>query len=496
MEEINKNRAPSELVFIPTPGMGHLISAVKLAKLILKRNKTTSILFIIINVPLNLSMVKSYIHSQSHHNPYPSRLTFHILPPLSNPPDPTTPNYLKNFIELHNPLVKQSVIDRATAGLSSPVGFIVDMLCTSMIDIATDLNIPSYIFFPSGTGFLNLMFHFQNMADLENIDIATKFSDPDIVFNMPGLENQITGKAVPRIFLEVEGGCSMILEHARRFRKCKGILINSYVELERLGFKALFDQVEMGQIPTVFPVGPILDLDEKIRSESNKEDEVESIVEWLDNQPLSSVVFLCFGSMGSFDEEQVKEIAKGLEDSGHRFLWSLRKPPSSEGKYGAPSLHETFVEALPQGFIDGTADRGKIIGWAPQALILAHPTIGGFVSHCGWNSTLESLWFGVPLATWPVYAEQQLNAFQLVKELGLSVEIRMDYRYVWKTKKGNFVVKAKEIENGIKKVMDLDEEMKSKVREMKNKGREALEIGGSSYDWLGRFIQDVLSKDA
>ena len=117
------------------------------------------------------------------------------------------------------------------------------------------------------------------------------------------------------------------------------------------------------------------------------------------------------------------------------------------------------------------------------------------MSHCGWNSTLESLWFGVPMATWPVYAEQQLNAFQLVKELGISVEIRMDYRYVWNTKKGNFVVKAKEIKNGIKKVMNLDEEMKSKAREMKNKGREALEIGGSSYDWLGRFIEDVLSKD-
>ena len=158
-----------------------------------------------------------------------------------------------------------------------------------------------------------------------------------------------------------------------------------------------------------------------------------------------------------------------------------------------PSEHETYIDALPEGFLNRTAGRGKIIEWAPQVSILSHSAVGGFVSHCGWNSTLESLWFGIPMATWPLYAEQQLNAFELVNELGLAVEIRIDYRRDWRTREENFIVTAEEIENGIKKLMSMDEETKQRVTEMKDKGRKCLQEGGSSYDCLGRFIQDVFN---
>ncbi|KAK8598591.1 hypothetical protein V6N13_094556 [Hibiscus sabdariffa] len=130
------------------------------------------------------------------------------------------------------------------------------------------------------------------------------------------------------------------------------------------------------------------------------------------------VVFLCFGSMGSFKAPQVKDIALGLERSGLRFLWSLRVPPP----------HNDASEMLPEGFLERVQGRGMICDWAPQLKVLAHKAIGGFISHCGWNSIIESLWFGVPIATWPMCAEQQLNAFKMAKELGLAVEMRLDYR--------------------------------------------------------------------
>ena len=79
-------------------------------------------------------------------------------------------------------------------------------------------------------------------------------------------------------------------------------------------------------------------------------------------------------------------------------------------------------------------------GWVSQVSILAHKAIGGFISHCGWNSILESLWHGIPIATWPIYSEQQMNAFEMVKELGLAIEIRLDYR------EGSDLVLAKEVE--------------------------------------------------
>uniref|UniRef100_A0A803MCP3 Glycosyltransferase n=2 Tax=Chenopodium quinoa TaxID=63459 RepID=A0A803MCP3_CHEQI len=368
------------------------------------------------------------------------------------------------------------------------------MFCTTMIDVADHFMVPSYIFFTSGASMLNLLFHFFMLEDDQGVDIAAKLNDPDIEFDAAGFVNRVPGKVVPEGLVSKEFGSFRFLDQFCEFKKSKGIIVNTFTELETFGVQSLFDQASKNGMPAFYPVGPILELDTKHRGGHRVDDE-ESIIKWLDDQPSSSVVFLCFGSMGSFDEEQVIEIANGLEKSGHRFLWSLRKPPP-EGKLGLPSENETFEEALPEGFPDRTAERGKIIGWAPQVSILGHKALGGFVSHCGWNSTLESLWFGVPMATWPLYAEQQLNAFELVKELGLAVEIRIDYRRDWKTRKGNFKVTAEEIENGVNKLMSLDEETKNKVREISDKSRNALEDGGSSHKRLGQFIEDVLSNVA
>ncbi|GKC64133.1 UDP-glycosyltransferase 71E1 [Tanacetum coccineum] len=116
--------------------------------------------------------------------------------------------------------------------------------------------------------------------------------------------------------------------------------------------------------------------------------------------------------------------------------------------------------------------------------------VGGFVSHCGWNSTLESIWCGVPIAAWPLYAEQQINAFQLVVELGIAAEIRMDYRSDMRRGINNMTVAAEEIEDGIRRLMN-DHEMRNKVKQMKEKSRFAVLEGGSSYASIGRFIHHL-----
>ena len=140
---------------------------------------------------------------------------------------------------------------------------------------------------------------------------------------------------------------------------------------------------------------------------------------------------------------KIKEISHALEHSRHRFLWSLRQPPP-KGKV-ITSDYENIEEVLPEGFLHRTAR----IGGAPQIAVLAHSAVGGFVSHCGWNSLLESILYGVPVATWPIYAEQQINAFQMVKDLGLAVEIKIDYN-----KDRDHIVSAHEIENGLRNLMN------------------------------------------
>ncbi|KAF3443509.1 hypothetical protein FNV43_RR13192 [Rhamnella rubrinervis] len=125
-----------------------------------------------------------------------------------------------------------------------------------------------------------------------------------------------------------------------------------------------------------------------------------------------------------------------------------------------------------------TRDLGLLCGWAPQVEVLAHRSIGGFVSHCGWNSTLESLWHGVPLVTWLLSAEQQINAFQMVKDLGLSVELRLDYR---RDCGDHHLVVADDIEKAVRSVMDGDGDVEKKVQEMSEKCRRAVVEGGSSF---------------
>ncbi|XP_074294336.1 UDP-glycosyltransferase 71A16-like [Silene latifolia] len=469
----------TELIFVPTPAMGHLLSTVEFAKLIVRTNPNISIIFLIYHFVINEpTQINSYIESQSRELD-PDQIDFITLPPLSNPPDPAL--YL-TFIHLQNPLIRKAVQDRP----SKPAAFVLDLMNASMIDIANELRIPSYIYFTAGANLLHTMLHFQEVADEQGIvDVTLLTDDPESELDLPGFTNPVPNKVLPSVFIDKDSiWPKKIIDHVRRFREAKGILVNSFTEL---GANTIDVLQRQEHVPTIYPVGPILSLDD-----SKPSNDEEFIVNWLDGQPKASVVFLCFGSMGFFNAEQVKEIAEGLDRSGYRFIWSLRKPAEVGTVAGLPSEHMIFDEALPDGFIDRTGHKGKIIPWAPQVVVLAHQAIGGFVSHCGWNSILESIWFGVPLATWPMYSEQQLNAFTLVKELGLSVEIKMDYRWDLRKQKGNYLVKAKEVEIGVKKVMNMDEKMKSKVHEMSQKSRKVLQANdGSSHDSLTRFIAEI-----
>ena len=349
-----------------------------------------------------------------------------------------------------------------------------------MIDVADEFGLPSYLFFTSSSAFLGFLLRLQSLHDDEGVDV-TEFKDSDAEFDVPSFVNSVPVRVFPYVILDkASGGMDVALYHVRRYREVKGFLVNSFMELESHAVNFFHSAAA----PQVYPVGPIIGA--KFGPDRTQQDD-DVIMNWLDGQPPLSVMFLCFGSRGSFGVDQVKEIARGLVRGGHRFIWSLRKPPP-EGKIDFPSDYENLDEVLPEGFLDRTAGIGKVIGWAPQRAILAHPSIGGFVSHCGWNSILESLFYGVPIAAWPMYAEQQLNGFQIVRDLGLATEIKLDYHDT-----DCDIVSAEEIERGINCVMENNTDLRKKVNEMKEKSREALMDGGSSHSYLESFIEDIMS---
>ncbi|KAF8051055.1 hypothetical protein N665_1811s0002, partial [Sinapis alba] len=407
-----------ELVFIPSPGIGHLRSTIELAKQLVNGDDRLSITVIIIPRSSG-GDADDAAQISSLFTPSQDRLRHETISVPDNPTGERLETQI--YIENQKPQVRDAVtklLDPTRVDSPSPpqlAGFVVDMFCISMMDLANEFKVPTYMAYTCNATFLGMTLHLQKMYDEKKCD-TSELSESVNELEFPCLTRPFPVECLPSI-LVWKGVLQLFLAQARKFRKMKGILVNTVAELEPYALNALSGD---GDLPQAYPVGPVLHLQIESRDESEKESE---ILRWLDEQPVRSVVFLCFGSFGCFSEEQAREIAVALDRSGHRFLWSLRRTSSNVLKEG-PGDYTNLEEILPEGFLDRTSDRGKVIKWAPQVAVLAKPAIGGFVTHCGWNSMLESLWFGVPMVTWPLYAEQKVNAFEMVEELGLAVEIR------------------------------------------------------------------------
>ena len=389
----------AQLVFVPAPGISHLVSTAEFAKLLINRDHRLSIALMVINSPFD-TKTAPYTESLASSS-FSDRIHVINLPECPNLSQSDRGSLMNTLIETQKPHIKEAVSNLTRSDSAPPLAaFVVDMFCTAMIDIAKEFGVPSLVFYTSGAALLGLMLHLHTLRERDNY-VAYELEGSDTELTIPSFANPVPSRVLPGIALRKQWD-SFFLTYASRLKQADGFIVNSFEELESHAVHSFCG----GAIP-VYPVGPILNLKGGDSDTDKQGSECDSeIIKWLDEQPPSSVVFLCFGSMGWFGEDQIKEIARALEDSGARFLWSLRKPPP-KGSMGMPSdfpLPE-LAEALPEGFLDRTAGIGRVIGWAPQAQVLAHQATGGFVSHCGWNSTLESIYFGVPIATWPLYAE-------------------------------------------------------------------------------------------
>ncbi|KDP46511.1 hypothetical protein JCGZ_08483 [Jatropha curcas] len=343
-----------------------------------------------------------------------------------------------------------------------------------MIDIGDEFGLPSFIFLTSGCGFLSLMLSLPSRHE----QIGKEYTSSDSDFSIPGFINPVPARVLPAAVFNKDGGYDAYVKVAQRFKDAKGIIVNTFFELESYAIE-FFNSGRI-KTPKVYPVGPVLNHKGQPHPDMDY-NEWNKNLNFLNQQPESSVLFLCFGSAGAFSASQVKELAFGLEQSGYGFLWSMRVPPiqNEESKFKNPE------EMLPEGFLERVRGRGKVCGWVPQVEVLAHKAIGAFVSHCGWNSILESLWYGMPILTLPIYAEQQLNAFTMVKQLELAVELRLDYRLQCD------IVKAEEVERALRCVMERDNEVRKKVQDMAVMARNAVMEGGSSFNSISEFLEDL-----
>ncbi|GFP86707.1 hydroquinone glucosyltransferase [Phtheirospermum japonicum] len=438
--------------------MGHLIPLIELARKLLDLHTNLTITFIIPDDGLPTKPQKSLLHS------FPA-INSIFLPPSINEPLPDskieTRIVLSVIRSIPSLLAALHDLNRSTR-LSA---FVADLFGSHTFHAVKGLGIPLYLFFTSSAMVLSFSFYLSELDE----SCACEYRDLPEPVKVPGCV-PVRGSDLPDPVQDRESQAYRgSVEMCKQFGSAEGILVNTFLDLEPGTFKSF----GMGNSPPVYPVGPL------IRTGSATESGGECL-KWLDKQPDRSVLFISFGSGGTLSRQQLNELAAGLEMSRQRFLL-VAKSPNDEIKNAAYFTgaddeikmddHSEYVSA---DFLERTKERGYVISqWAPQIEVLSHVAVGGFVTHCGWNSTLESIVQGVPLIAWPLFAEQRMNAVLLSEGLKVAIRVRENE---------NGVVEREQISELARRLMEGEEgeELRKRMRGFKDAAAKALSQYGSS----------------
>jgi hypothetical protein len=254
-----------------------------------------------------------------------------------------------------------------------------------------------------------------------------------------------------------------------------GLVINTSSALEAADLERIRDELNL---PLVIAAGPLHKLSSRSTAAGGSSllEQDLSCIEWLDEQATESVLYVSFGSLASMDSDELLEVAWGLANSGHPFLWVLRP-----GMVRGSSLDGT--DLMPGGFEDAVEGRGKVVTWAPQQEVLAHRAVGGFWTHSGWNSTLESIGEGVPMICRPLFGDQMMNARYVEKIWGVGFELE------------DVSLKRGMIEKAVRKLMEEAEggEMRGNAKELKEEVADCLETRGSFESAIDKLVNYILA---
>ncbi|KAL5807428.1 hypothetical protein ACOSQ4_030161 [Xanthoceras sorbifolium] len=259
------------------------------------------------------------------------------------------------------------------------------------------------------------------------------------------------------------------------------------IELEPSYVKE-YSKVKDGKVWCIGPVS-LYNKDYLDKAQKGKMASIDEylILKWLDSQDLNSVLYACLGSLCNLIHAQLIELGLGLEASKRPFIWIIREGDNSKElqKWAMKSIFWTCHLV--------------IWGWAPQVLILLHPAIGGFLTHCGWNSSLEGICAGLPLLTWPLFGDQFCNEKLLVQILKTSVRVGVENPTPWgEEEKVGVLIKREDVKAAVEKLMDEEDkeaqERRERARELGKLANRAVEEGGSSYLNIELLLQDIINQ--
>ncbi|XP_058073088.1 UDP-glycosyltransferase 92A1-like [Magnolia sinica] len=475
------------VILFPFMAQGHLIPCAALAQML---SRWTQFTITIINTPLNIQNLRKAL---------PTNTTIELIELPFNGSDHGIPPHIENTdalpIHRFHPFLQATVelessfelllIDISRTDGRPALCLIADVFLGWTVDVAKRLGMFHAVFLPAGAfgmaAFYSLWFHLPHQHT-----VSDEFGLPDFPETFRLHRSQLdfverNAHEKDPLYVTVRRQLSLSLGSG-------GILCNTVKEMEMAGMGLLR---KISRLP-VWAVGPLLPLS-LFESSSNgkfsngragKEPTISSdrCVAWLNLQCPSSVIYVSFGSQNSISALQMMELAVGLEASGKPFIWVLRPPFGHDIGGGFRS------EWLPEGFEERMMHRkqGLIIHkWAPQLEILSHPSTGAFLSHCGWNSVLESLSQGVPMIGWPLASDQFINSKMMVEEMGVCVEVvRGMEENVVGQKEGRVIGL---VMGGTEK----GEEMKKKAMAVREMMKAAVKDHGSSVNTLKDFFRNI-----
>ncbi|KAJ4806778.1 Glycosyltransferase [Rhynchospora pubera] len=462
-----------KVVLYPITGVSHIIPMVQLAKLFLKHGISVEIA--VINPPVMPTSTTNFISKVSTTNP---EIKFNLLPPLPPPPKPpTTPiSTMLNTIQSNNTQLQSYL--QSLSETTSVSALVIDFFCVDALNVAAALEIPVYTFYTSGANDLAVLLRVPELVPTWDHTKKDVGKNPVVIPGIPLLH----ASDLPHLVLQFNTeDHELLINVFKRMAETKGIFINTFELLEPRAVKTLKDGLCLSTRPTppTYCIGPLVT--------APQEGVAHPSLRWLDSQQKNSVVLLSFGSSGNFPINQLQEIAFGIEKSGQKFIWVVRNPESAspDGKPYDPLAEPDLGALLPEGFLNRTKEQGIVVkSWAPQVEILRHEAVGGFVSHCGWSSTLEAITNGVPIICWPLFAEQKMNRVFLIEEIKIGVEL-----------KGcdEGLVSRDELAEKLRWLMQSEggQELRNNVNAHRINGLEALREGGTSERAFLEFKENL-----
>ncbi|EEF30255.1 zeatin O-glucosyltransferase [Ricinus communis] len=465
-------RSQVVVVMVPLPAQGHLNQLLHLSRLILSYNIPVHF----VSTTTHNRQAKHRVHGWDPQSDATSNIHFHDfeIPPFPcPPPNPNSKNKFPSHLlpsffhassHLQGPV---SALLRSLSCGARKVIAIHDSLMASVVqEVALISNAESYTFH-SVSAFTICLFYWERMGR------PIHQRGGGIPEELPPLDGCFTDE-----FMD------LVASQYQYHRYNTGCLYNTSRLIEGT-FMELIEKQEQestmeANLRKHWALGPFNPVTLAEQKGSNGK---HVCLDWLDKQETNSVIYVSFGTTTAMNTEQIKQLAIGLKQSNQKFIWVLRDADKGDVFNGG---HERRDE-LPKGYENSVDGMGLVVrDWVPQLEILGHPATGGFMSHCGWNSCMESITMGVPIAAWPMHSDQPRNAVLITECLKIGVLVKD-----WARR--DEIATSKMVETCVKRLMASDEGdgMRKKAAEMGHSIRRSLGEGGVSRMEMDSFISCI-----